>query len=362
MPAQGLGRLSEQVLVTLRRELESGRWAEGAKLPTEKELCSRFNTSRNTVRRALSRLAIDGWIEIQQGAGAFVRRTGPVQHSRTISVMFPFDGESLRVMQQALLERGYLLSVFTHHSWAPKVEEMFLQRVLDDRHRALLAFCTPRAPRNDELLRQLVQSGVRVVHVEHYRTELPEQDFVMPDYHRGGYLAATSLMIAGYRDLQFLSLEGDGPFADILYEGFLSAVRDHCPNLDPGNRRQHLPVAMQFSEQGRRRLRDFVASLKPGTGLVLRSPDMSGYLLPALREQGLRVPEDVGLIGVRHLLGIQKLGDVDLVDYDWVGLLNRAIDVAVDSSSRRVIRELIAPTLVRRGTVGTVDVPSQAKQ
>lgn len=47
----------------------------GDKLPTERELASRFNVSRTSVREALRKLEIKGIIEIRQGSGSFIKTT-----------------------------------------------------------------------------------------------------------------------------------------------------------------------------------------------------------------------------------------------------------------------------------------------
>ncbi|WP_343070830.1 FadR/GntR family transcriptional regulator [Bacillus sp. REN10] len=45
----------------------------GDKLPTERELASRFNVSRTSVREALRKLEMKGIIEIKQGSGSFIK-------------------------------------------------------------------------------------------------------------------------------------------------------------------------------------------------------------------------------------------------------------------------------------------------
>jgi GntR family transcriptional regulator len=44
----------------------------GAALPTERELASRFDTSRTTVRQALAELVVEGKLERTQGRGTFI--------------------------------------------------------------------------------------------------------------------------------------------------------------------------------------------------------------------------------------------------------------------------------------------------
>ncbi|RID88401.1 FadR family transcriptional regulator [Peribacillus asahii] len=51
----------------------NGKLKPGDKLPTERELASRFNVSRTSVREALRKLEIKGIIEIKQGSGSFIK-------------------------------------------------------------------------------------------------------------------------------------------------------------------------------------------------------------------------------------------------------------------------------------------------
>ena len=53
-------------------DIVQGRYAEGAKLPTETALARAFSVSRPVVREALARLRDDGLIQPRQGAGSFV--------------------------------------------------------------------------------------------------------------------------------------------------------------------------------------------------------------------------------------------------------------------------------------------------
>lgn len=60
----------------LERELLSGAWPEGARLPTERALSESYGVARNTLRRALDGLERAGLVERHVGRGTF-RRTAP---------------------------------------------------------------------------------------------------------------------------------------------------------------------------------------------------------------------------------------------------------------------------------------------
>jgi len=70
----------------LRREIETGRFAGGERLPSEGELAESFSLSRLTVRQAMAKLVEEGLVERKQGVGTFVTpRKLAVQHDLSLS-------------------------------------------------------------------------------------------------------------------------------------------------------------------------------------------------------------------------------------------------------------------------------------
>lgn len=53
-------------------QIEDGKWKPGGKLPSENELSKRYETSRETVRKALNLLSQNGYIQKIKGKGSFV--------------------------------------------------------------------------------------------------------------------------------------------------------------------------------------------------------------------------------------------------------------------------------------------------
>ncbi|WP_254616572.1 GntR family transcriptional regulator [Burkholderia metallica] len=64
--------MHRQLFVVIREQILRGRYAPGAILPKEEELCGQFSVSRITVRRALTDLEHAGLIKRRQGKGTFV--------------------------------------------------------------------------------------------------------------------------------------------------------------------------------------------------------------------------------------------------------------------------------------------------
>ena len=95
----------------LRQGIEGGRFRRGQKLPSEKELCSQFNTSRSSVREALSALEYIGLIEVRGGSGYYVSGSSatapgePLQRCATKVVLIVEDDWNIRTLQ-TLFEMG----------------------------------------------------------------------------------------------------------------------------------------------------------------------------------------------------------------------------------------------------------------
>lgn len=88
MPIQAIEapRLYRQVADQLRQLIDSGEYAVGSRLPTERELAEQFGLSRPTVREALIALEVEGRIRIRVGSGIYVRAVAgktqpPVGHN-----------------------------------------------------------------------------------------------------------------------------------------------------------------------------------------------------------------------------------------------------------------------------------------
>jgi DNA-binding GntR family transcriptional regulator len=65
--------LWEQVADDIRSDIDTGRLAPGARLPSEFELADQYGVSRATIRRATAELISEGKAVILRGRGTYIR-------------------------------------------------------------------------------------------------------------------------------------------------------------------------------------------------------------------------------------------------------------------------------------------------
>src|SRR5918996_3722056 len=83
----------QQVYSALRREIQSGRWKRGDRLPSEADLVQAYRASRITVGRAVRELQAEGLVERRAGSGTYVR-TRAASGALSFGLLIPDLGET----------------------------------------------------------------------------------------------------------------------------------------------------------------------------------------------------------------------------------------------------------------------------
>ena len=355
MVSRTLGRRSHSLYSALQTLIESGQLAEGTRLPSERDLCEKYGVSRPTVRKALVQLKASGLVDIVANSGAFVRSTSVRRpHSETISIMTIFDGNELRSVQNFLLSKGFLLCIFSQleEDWSLAAERQFLEKVIESRHKGVVCFCTPKEPYNEETLRYAADEGIRVIHTEYYRQEVPNQEYLIPDYVLAGYMATTSLMVAGYRGIYYTGLLHERRAFQLIEEGVKSALKDYR-NEDYETHLARLSSKEIPDEETLRIFKETVEKSQRSSGFIVRSERQAHAFLTAAKQFGFKIPEEVGIVSAGPVYGNLAEALVDTVACDPLEILTKAVERVI-STDEGLLRKLERPTMLRRGTVRDV--------
>ncbi|MGA4993826.1 GntR family transcriptional regulator [Nonomuraea bangladeshensis] len=91
----------------IRRDIASGRYAVGERLPVARELANQYGVAMMTIGNALAVLRDEGLIETRQGAGSFVSR--PPNDDTTAGTTPSGHSEEFRIISEQLREiREYM--------------------------------------------------------------------------------------------------------------------------------------------------------------------------------------------------------------------------------------------------------------
>ena len=95
--------LPDELADKIRRLIISEGVAEGARLPSERDLAERFGASRPTVSQALRTLSLMGLVEIRRGSGAYVLRRPETMVTASVNLMLDLDAHSANDLLQLRL-------------------------------------------------------------------------------------------------------------------------------------------------------------------------------------------------------------------------------------------------------------------
>ena len=223
-----MGARSEKALDQIEDLLRSDLYTPGRRLPSEETLCEQLGVSRTTLRRALACLVDEGRLVSKRGLGTFVADNPAEPTNQVVGVMGFLEPGELVPLQNRALDAGFLLNVYSQNeaSWNPRQERQFLNCLLEHPPVGLLAFLSPTAPRNDDVLVELAKHKTRIVQVGLSAPQLPDLGFMVCDYVTAGRMAAVALLMAGCRKPVIVSMPRV-PCEKLMQEGFEAALRDH---------------------------------------------------------------------------------------------------------------------------------------
>ena len=171
----------------------------------------------------------------------------------------------------------------------PAMEREYLEVFLEKRVDGILAVPTGH---NLSLWREALDLGIKVVLVDREIPRIPEADVVLVDNVQGAYDATSYLIGLGHRRIGIISGPTSTTTGKGRLQGYYAAHKD-----------AHIPVDSQLVQVGTfKRETGFEAAqrllaLDPPPSAIFASNNVLGEsALFALREQELKIPEDISVI------------------------------------------------------------------
>jgi len=338
--------------------IASGRYRPGDKLPSENELAEQYSLSRQTVRQSIGELVQEGWLVREQGKGTFVGRQSPGRRAasgnRTVGIITTSISDYIfpsivRGVEAALKDKGYrlLLSSTDHRK---DRERECLEMMLGHSVCGLIVEPTKSAEGNPnfDLYMTIEEHGVPMLTIN---ARYPDLDCtsVRMDDEAGGFMAADHLLGLGHTKIAGFFKTDDMQGVGRM-KGFIRACRDRQL------RGEALTVRYSTEdkeERPQRMLREMLQSDQPPTGIVCYNDQLAVSLLDTVRELGLRVPEDLSIIGYDDsFLATATEIKLTTIEHPKSGLGERAANLLISQMEKGELPSkkdaLYAPKLVVR--------------
>ena len=287
----------------LKADIVSQKFRPGQLLPSEAALVKKFDTSRITVGRALRELQGEGFIERRAGSGSFVRQKADsdgASEPLSFGLLIPDLGETdifdlichgLASAPEAA--RHALLWGHTDAREASKEEQcwrlcrQFIERRVAGVFFAPLEFEVGAAMANRRVLKALSEADIPVVLLDRRPASAPGRiraDVVGLNNRHAGYIATEHLIQLGCRRIGFLAHQGAPATVTSRMTGYQDALRDYGLT-------DYLQEVQEDSLEK-------TAGNNEVEAFVCLNDQLAGSLMHAFIGRGMRIPQDVRLVGI----------------------------------------------------------------
>lgn len=180
---------------------------------------------------------------------------------------------------------------------------------------------------NRRRLEQMQRDGITIVQVDREVHHL-SADLVVVDNERGAYEAVTALIEAGHTRIGLLAGRPQVITGSGRSEGYLRALRDHGLQADP-----ELMRGSSFRrDHAVEEARALMALDPPVTAIFAANNVLAEGCMLALKEAGLRVPEDISLIAFDDVEWMRML------DHGITAVRQPVVDIARTAANMMVRR------------------------
>ncbi|MBA3948022.1 MAG: LacI family DNA-binding transcriptional regulator [Herpetosiphonaceae bacterium] len=265
------------------------------------------------------------------------------------SVEIPFFARVAKHMEHAAKAAGYSI-ILCNSDWSLERELIYLDNLLARRVDGLV--CISLAMRSEHLT-PLLKTGTPIVWFER---NIPhaEIDAVYLDNHKGAYAATSHLIELGHRRIGCITGLPTSKLHHDRIAGYRQALTEHGLPFD----RELLRVGNYTPASGQQAAADFLALTRPPSAIFAFNDLMAMGVLQTLQSRGLRVPDDVAVIGFDGVTLCEHLcPPLSTVEQPVPAMSRRAMELLMDrinGTAPPEARIVVLPPqlIVRASTVG----------
>ena len=291
--------LYQQVKDMLEHQILTGELGEGEPIPSERELCEQYSVSATPVRRALQELVRDGLIRRRPGIGSFVS-----SEARSLDLLLLITGfeeeawrrysylfsELIGGIARVTWERNATFSVARVPIGYGDIKSYLYSVIREGTFDGILL--RMGGDLEEDCLVPLLETGFPYVAIKRYLSNRMI-NCVINDDVQGAFAATEHLIKLGHTRIGLIAAEHIRVARDRC-EGYLGALEAHGIEVDP-DLIYHCGDYME--ETGRKAAETFISLANRPTAIFAPGDIVAIGAYHAIQEAGLRIPEDVAVVG-----------------------------------------------------------------
>ena len=343
----------------LKQAIMSGSIKPGEKLPSENELSDRYHISRHTVRKALSILINEGYIEAEHGRGTFCsQRMGHMKNSRNVAVVTTYISDYIfprliQGMDKVLTENGYSI-ILKNTANSRTKEERVLEDILTKDIEGLIIepsksqiYC-----KHTNLYAMLDQYEIPYVFIQGVYSQMIDKPHILMDDCKGGYMVTKHLIDAGHRKILGI-FKADYFQGKERHKGYVKALQEAGIAYDPD-------MVVWFHTEDRKTkpammMELFLEQKVEMDAVVCYNDQIAIEVIRCLQRNGLRVPEDISVTGYDNSVIAEGTVGLTTITHPQEKLGEMAAELLLEKirkvpEEKSRIPRLIQPELIVRGS------------
>lgn len=199
-------------------------------------------------------------------------------------------------VEKIATEQGFLVTVSNTYD-DPSLEKKVIESLIQQRVDGIILIPTNQSEASFENIRR---AGIPVVIAERPLFD-GDYDYVRMDNFEAAYLLTRSLLDHGHRDIGFVTWEAAASSLQDRLKGYQAALQEKGIPFHP----EYVYQGEYHLEEGKRMTKELLEQHPELTAIVYGQHAHAQGGLMAIREQGIRIPED---------LSVAVLGDPDWID------------------------------------------------
>ncbi len=293
-----------KAVAAISADITSGLYPPDSLLPPERDLESKYEVSRTTIRKCLKSLVDDATLICRPRVGYIVKRgrrkTAKTSSAVVAAIHRDFSGIAyyqplIYTLESLFSNSGYSITLESSGRNSEK-ENLCIQRCVKNKVEALIVIPANSGLRSTELERWIRDKKPIVLQGHPGNWLLPDElaekcDQVDSDNYGGIVEAYQYLSSLGHHNIAYISQQS-GESSE-RYEAFTRILKDEHIQIPDSWLLDGLPTNIEGGEKALNQL----TQSDPPTAVICATDAQALDLIYAMKKKGIRCPQDISVMG-----------------------------------------------------------------